>query len=204
MSIQPRRIKVGELLSTARSGMLDVPEFHRAFAPDRARERSLLDSLARQIPVGPLLLWESRGQPPAGGRYRAPSSAPWWILDGQQRVTGLLAAFGVQPDWIPGSRWAAVRGPQPPVSFTAGRAGHVAIAGARRQLPQVPLHELHAAYQAGTVRETLAAAGIPVSDQVLAGTWQLLGTILDTWLYLEWVPGSHGDACLAWTRRHTS
>lgn len=205
MSSRPDWIRVCDLIASAREGMLDVPEFHRAFNRDQNWTRDLVDSLARGIPAGSLLLWAPAVSPPASGRYRADSDASWWIVDGHQRITALLVAFGIDPPWIPAGHWAATAGSDPPVMLAARPDGRIMVTG--RGLPgpapQVSLAEAYAAYGNGTLPGVLIPAGFRDDDQPLEFE-RLLRAVLDTELPLEWLSGTLEDAFLAFTRRNSS
>ena len=67
---------------------------------DRARSGNLLNSLFRDLPVGGFYLWQPTGsvadaKPKKFGRqlFAGPSTA--YLIDGQQRLTSLEAAFGL-------------------------------------------------------------------------------------------------------------
>ncbi|ACU72847.1 hypothetical protein Caci_3970 [Catenulispora acidiphila DSM 44928] len=89
----------------------DVPEVQRLFTARPEWVVLLIDSLYRGIGVGAPLLWSPREGAP-DSRYRCESTADYWIIDGQGRLTGTLAAFGIRPPWIAGEQWEAMGGPE--------------------------------------------------------------------------------------------
>jgi len=75
-----------------------VPRFQRRLRWGAEDVRNLLDSIYRGYPVGNLLLWEKDA--PAAEvvlgplRIEAPKrSSAWFVVDGQQRITALVAAL---------------------------------------------------------------------------------------------------------------
>ena len=97
-----KTFSIHELLRLATAGSLRVPRFQRPFVWDAADVRKLFDSLYRGFPVGTLLLW--RQPVPAdrvvfgGVEIDAPESPDaFMVVDGQQRVTALVAALASNP-----------------------------------------------------------------------------------------------------------
>lgn len=93
---------ISELLRLATSGILRMPKFQRSFVWDATDVRKLFDSLYRGFPVGTLLLWERSApaeQVVFGGfdvQAKTTSDA-LMIVDGQQRVTSLVASLAPNP-----------------------------------------------------------------------------------------------------------
>jgi hypothetical protein len=87
-SVTPHPIET--LLTWVKSGEIAIPEIQRPFVWDATRVRNLLDSLYRGYPVGYLIAWRNPtvrlkdGTSAAGKRI---------LIDGQQRVTALMAAL---------------------------------------------------------------------------------------------------------------
>lgn len=81
---------VETLLTWVKCGEIAVPEIQRPFVWDATQVRNLLDSLYKGYPVGYLIAWRNPtvrlkdGSPAAGKRI---------LIDGQQRVTALMAAL---------------------------------------------------------------------------------------------------------------
>lgn len=97
-TLEASHYTVRKLLSLAQEGVLRVPPFQRALRWQREDHRLFLDSLYRGYPVGTLLLWK-RPAPSALLTFgklsiAAPEmSDALWIVDGQQRLTSLVACF---------------------------------------------------------------------------------------------------------------
>jgi len=78
------------LLTWVKSGEIAIPEIQRPFVWEPAKVRNLLDSLYQGYPVGYLIAWRNPtvklkdGQPSAGKKI---------LIDGQQRVTALMAGL---------------------------------------------------------------------------------------------------------------
>jgi hypothetical protein len=87
-----RLVTVLEAVQMAVAGRWDVPEFQRAFVWNPAQVCALADSLWRDYPIGPLLLWQPKENDDI--------NAPLWIADGQQRLTSLCLLYGREPSWF--------------------------------------------------------------------------------------------------------
>lgn len=87
-----RVVTVIEAVENATVGQWDVPEFQREFVWKPAQVCALADSLCRNYPIGPLLLWLPG--------TNASSKPPLWIADGQQRLTALCLLHGSEPSWF--------------------------------------------------------------------------------------------------------
>ena len=87
-SVTPHPIET--ILTWVKSGEIAIPEIQRPFVWDATKVRNLLDSLYRGFPVGYLIAWRNPtvrlkdGTPAAGKRI---------LIDGQQRVTALMASL---------------------------------------------------------------------------------------------------------------
>jgi hypothetical protein len=87
-SVTPHPIDT--LLTWVKSGEIAIPEIQRPFVWDATQVRNLLDSLYQGYPIGYLIDWRNPtvklkdGTPAAGKRI---------LIDGQQRVTALMAAL---------------------------------------------------------------------------------------------------------------
>ncbi|WP_407538651.1 DUF262 domain-containing protein [Deinococcus radiomollis] len=87
-SVTPQPIET--LLTWIKSGEIAIPEIQRPFVWDATKVRNLLDSLYRGYPVGYLIAWKNpdiklkNGETSAGKRI---------LIDGQQRVTALMASL---------------------------------------------------------------------------------------------------------------
>ena len=87
-SVTPHPVET--LLTWVKSKEIAIPEIQRPFVWDAVQVRDLLDSLYQGYPVGYLISWRNPtvklkdGTPAAGKRI---------LIDGQQRVTALMAAL---------------------------------------------------------------------------------------------------------------
>jgi hypothetical protein len=87
-SVTPHPIET--LLTWVKSGEIAIPEIQRPFVWDATKVRNLLDSLYQGFPIGYLIAWRNPtvrlkdGTSAAGKRI---------LIDGQQRVTALMAAL---------------------------------------------------------------------------------------------------------------
>lgn len=87
-SVTPHPVET--LLTWVKSGEIAIPEIQRPFVWEAAKVRNLLDSLYRGYPIGYLIAWRNPtvrlkdGTSAAGKRI---------LIDGQQRVTALMAAL---------------------------------------------------------------------------------------------------------------
>src|SRR5712671_3786616 len=87
-SVTPHPIE--SLLTWVKSGEIAIPEIQRPFVWEPVKVRNLFDSLYRGYPVGYLIAWRN----PTVKLKDGPSSAGKRVLiDGQQRVTALMAAL---------------------------------------------------------------------------------------------------------------
>lgn len=85
--IQP---PVETLLTWVKSGEIAIPEIQRPFVWNAVKVRNLLDSLFRGYPVGYLIAWRN---PDVKLKDGTSSSGKRILIDGQQRVTALMAAL---------------------------------------------------------------------------------------------------------------
>ncbi|GAA2140821.1 hypothetical protein GCM10009825_28870 [Arthrobacter humicola] len=89
---------IPKIVSQAMSGKLRVPTFQRSFVWDPKDVLRLFDSLYRGFPVGTLLLWQQPLKPGTSRfgpiEFDVPEDPEGlWIVDGQQRVTSLVASL---------------------------------------------------------------------------------------------------------------
>jgi hypothetical protein len=78
------------LLTWVKSGEIAIPEIQRPFVWDATKVRNLLDSLYLGYPVGYLIAWRN---PSIKLKDGSSSSGKRILIDGQQRVTALMAAI---------------------------------------------------------------------------------------------------------------
>ncbi len=87
-SVTPHPIET--LLTWVKSGEIAIPEIQRPFVWDATKVRNLLDSLYKGYPVGYLISWRN---PTIRLKDGSPSAGKRILIDGQQRVTALMAAL---------------------------------------------------------------------------------------------------------------
>jgi len=87
-SVTPQPIET--LLSWVKSGEIAIPEIQRPFVWDATMVRNLLDSLYKGYPIGYLIVWRN---PTVKLKDGSLSAGKKILIDGQQRVTALMAAL---------------------------------------------------------------------------------------------------------------
>jgi hypothetical protein len=87
-SVTPHPIET--LLTWVKSGEIAIPEIQRPFVWDATKVRNLLDSLYHGYPVGYLIAWRN---PMVKLKDGTASAGKRILIDGQQRVTALMAAL---------------------------------------------------------------------------------------------------------------
>jgi hypothetical protein len=100
MKFQTTTRSLRDLVREFHSGAILLPQFQRDYVWRPTKIRNLLDSLLRGFPIGGIYLWR-----PSSGRIDAKSKAlgeqritaefEGYLIDGQQRLTSLEAAFGL-------------------------------------------------------------------------------------------------------------
>lgn len=78
------------LLSKIEAGEIAIPEIQRPFVWDASKVRDLIDSLYRGYPIGYIITWKNPDVRIKGG---GTSFGKNIIIDGQQRITALMAAL---------------------------------------------------------------------------------------------------------------
>ncbi|CAM3536939.1 DUF262 domain-containing protein [Hydrogenibacillus schlegelii] len=87
-SVTPHPIE--NLLTWVKSGEIAIPEIQRPFVWDAIKVRNFLDSLYRGYPVGYLITWRN---PTVKLKDGTLSAGKRILIDGQQRITALMAAL---------------------------------------------------------------------------------------------------------------
>ena len=87
-SVTPHPIET--LLTWVKSGEIAIPEIQRPFVWEATKVRNLLDSLYQGYPVGYLIAWRN---PTVKLKDGSASAGKRILIDGQQRVTALMAAL---------------------------------------------------------------------------------------------------------------
>ncbi|RBY88101.1 hypothetical protein DQ244_16230 [Blastococcus sp. TBT05-19] len=99
MSFETPHYSIGDLLSWAASGHLQLPDFQRDYKWDDERIRSLLVTIVRGHPMGVVMVLETGGKNvrfkprPVTGVQGAVQEPSLLLLDGQQRTTSLFQAL---------------------------------------------------------------------------------------------------------------
>ena len=94
--------KVKNLVDDVRIGNIGLPDLQRPFVWKDNKVRDLFDSMLRGYPIGYVMLWESpvdygEKKTPIGGSKKIYEEPKELIIDGQQRLTALVAAmYGVK------------------------------------------------------------------------------------------------------------
>jgi hypothetical protein len=94
----PRTLR--DLVQEFHTGAILLPQFQRDYIWKPAKIRNLLDSLLKGFPIGGFYLWRPTGRvldpkQKALGTHRIESEFVGYLIDGQQRLTSLEAAFGL-------------------------------------------------------------------------------------------------------------
>ncbi len=87
-SVTPHPVET--LLTWVKSGEIAIPEIQRPFVWEATKVRNLLDSLYQGYPVGYLIAWRNPTVRLKDGTHSAGKRI---LIDGQQRVTALMAAL---------------------------------------------------------------------------------------------------------------
>src|SRR5229473_1526137 len=87
-SVTPHPVET--LLTWVKSGEIAIPEIQRPFVWDATKVRNLLDSLYQGYPIGYLIAWRN---PTIRLKDGTSSAGKRILIDGQQRVTALMAAL---------------------------------------------------------------------------------------------------------------
>jgi hypothetical protein len=87
-SVTPHPIET--LLTWVKSDEIAIPEIQRPFVWDATKVRNLLDSLYRGYPIGYLIVWRN---PTVKLKDGTLSAGKRILIDGQQRITALMAAL---------------------------------------------------------------------------------------------------------------
>jgi hypothetical protein len=98
-------VTVKEIVDRSVNHKWSIPEFQRGFVWKATQVRDLIESLWRDYPVGTLLVWDS--SVPVQTRAASDAQMPdLWVVDGQQRTTGLCILSGRKPYWwTAGENW---------------------------------------------------------------------------------------------------
>ena len=89
--------KVGNLLDDVTNGRIGLPDLQRPFVWADSKVRNLFDSMMKGFPIGYVMLWASpadysntKSIGVGDKEFKRPDDL---VIDGQQRLTSLLAAI---------------------------------------------------------------------------------------------------------------
>lgn len=89
--------KVGDLLNDVKNGKIGLPDLQRPFVWKDNKVRELLDSMMKGYPIGYIMLWSSpedyENTGHIGNNTNIYSQPDDLVIDGQQRLTALLASM---------------------------------------------------------------------------------------------------------------
>jgi len=99
-SLENRTIKYSDLISEIETGQVKIPQFQRKFVWSIKDSAKLVDSILKAYPIGTFIFWSTderlRSVRNLGGiDLKEPEEGKFvnYVLDGQQRLTSLFAAF---------------------------------------------------------------------------------------------------------------
>lgn len=97
---KPDSMPYEDLIHHINRGKIKIPKFQRDFVWDTGRTAELLDSILKGYPIGTFILWETNERMSDIkniGNFDLPEtpdgSKVQYVLDGQQRITSLFAAY---------------------------------------------------------------------------------------------------------------
>lgn len=109
---QPLPMPIMGLAKRVRDGEVLLPKFQREFVWTRTQVLDLLDSIARNYPIGSLLLWDSSQHLASDQTIadleispRQPDDRVSYLLDGRQRLSTICGALYWQPNGDSRSFW---------------------------------------------------------------------------------------------------
>lgn len=110
--MQTINFDIGQLLKKIKAGHFLIPQFQRDFTWKEGQTKLLIDSIARNYPIGSLLILGRNEQVPLKSRrlnaeypikqenerlqdetFDEPSAESYYVLDGQQRLTSVARVF---------------------------------------------------------------------------------------------------------------
>lgn len=91
--------KVGDLVKDVRNGRIGLPDLQRPFVWRDNKVRELFDSMLKGYPIGYIMLWESpvdyeSKKSTIGDNSKTYEEPKELVIDGQQRLTALVAEIG--------------------------------------------------------------------------------------------------------------
>lgn len=182
----------------------DVPEVQRELVASARWCAGIIDSLFQEIPFGAPLLYEvdARSARPAS-RYQSTSHADWWIINGQQRLTAVLAAFGRRPPWIPQRRWLMLGGPDREVAVRFTLTGQFSFHPYKPGTPlQIRLADLLQAAETSTVQRLIVRTGVYDPNRYVERFAALAQRLLAMRVRVDWLRGDMDKAVTAFIRHN--
>lgn len=98
--------KVGDLVKDVRNGRIGLPDLQRPFVWKDNKVRELFDSMLKGYPIGYIMLWESPAdyeskKSTIGDNSKTYEEPKELVIDGQQRLTALVAAMFAVKQFLP-------------------------------------------------------------------------------------------------------
>ena len=97
---KPDSKKYSDLISEIEKGIIKIPKFQREFVWSIEKTAQLLDSILKGYPIGTFILWQTAerlNDVKTIGNLKLPDTPDGfkvqYVLDGQQRITSLYAAY---------------------------------------------------------------------------------------------------------------
>ena len=97
---KPESKNYGDLINDTEKGIIKIPKFQRDFVWDVDKTAKLLDSILKGYPIGTFILWQTDeriNNIKKIGNLELPDTPEGtkvqYVLDGQQRITSLFAAY---------------------------------------------------------------------------------------------------------------
>lgn len=91
---EAQNISIGTVLNWIENGEIGLPELQRPFVWPSVKVRDLVDSLYKGFPIGYIITWNNTKVKLKNGESAMGKKI---IIDGQQRITALRAAFSGEP-----------------------------------------------------------------------------------------------------------
>ena len=109
---EPTVTRIASLANRVLTGDIVLPKFQRGFVWTPEQILYLLDSVARNYPIGSVLLWQTTeklaSEQTLGGLSADPPRHGYpvnYIIDGQQRLASIVGTLHWHPDADPDSKW---------------------------------------------------------------------------------------------------
>ncbi|WP_157182814.1 hypothetical protein [Sciscionella marina] len=193
--------KIGELVELLMSGRVDVLECQRVFQRHAGWVAQLIESTIEDCPWGSLLFWVPDQQNrPQGGRYLQATDAEYFLIDGNQRSTALVASIGQRPPYIPEDEWSAMNGPNLAVSVGITHHGGVRFRPTSWNVQgDIPLGALLAG---APIEDLLERAGIEQRKGLVQQLADTASQINNFEVRVEWITGTEEQAERCFLRRN--